>query len=314
MIKEIGEPVSPFLKWAGGKRWLAPKIGPYISAELKRNNGKYYEPFLGAGAIFFQVRPQSAILSDINHGLIVTYEQIRKNWLALVDELKTWPVNIEFYYKVRGSVPVSDFEIACRFLYLNRTCYGGIHRENKKGNFNVPYGGGRTHFALWNSGLLQHASEALKKKISLKHSDFESILNQSKCGDVVYCDPTYSTIKRKQFDRYGKSVFSWSDQFRLALAADNAMDRGVLVIISNSGSFEISQFYPRAYRINLERKKNIGNKASCNSNHLESLYILDPNCRRKYWECIGEIVNRRSRVSHANDLFNRFKSEIQREC
>ncbi len=287
----------PFLKWAGGKRWLSPVLIPLIRGELQRTQGEYFEPFLGAGAIFFALNPDKATLSDININLIEVYFEIRRNWLAIVNEIKAWPVNEDYYYSLRKSVPPTRFKRACRFLYLNRTCYGGLYRENKLGNFNVPYGGGRTHNALWEKQLLQNASAALKGDVNIQCSDFESLVNRAQEGDVVYCDPTYSTKQRKQFDRYGKTIFSWSDQLRLAVAAEQAMNRGALVIVSNSGCFQLNDFYPRAYRIELKKSKAIGNKAKSKSVHQESLYILDPKSRRAHWSKVGEILNRKSTTS-----------------
>lgn len=273
-------------------------ISPLLQSELEKTQGEYYEPFLGAGAIFFSLNPQKATLSDINENLVEVYREVQRNWLAIVNEIKTWPVNKNNYYAVRSSISNNSFDRACRFLYMNRTCYGGLYRENKLGEFNVPYGGGdRNHFALWEKSLLQNASKSLRSKVKLISSDFESIIDKTCDGDVVYCDPTYSTQKRKQFDRYGKSVFSWADQLRLAVAAEKAMDRGALVLVSNSGCFELNDFYPKAYRIELERSKTIGNKAKTKSAHHESLYILDPYSRRAHWKKIGEILNRKSTSS-----------------
>lgn len=289
---------TPFLRWAGGKRWLAPKVAPLILDELSKTKGSYIEPFVGAGAMFFYIAPKKAILADINTELIETYKEVSRNWLALVDELKNWPVEKEFYYSVRSSQPTTRFLRACRFLYLNRNCYGGLYRENKSGFFNVPFGGGdRNHLSLWEKELLQDASNTLQSDLELTISDFEKVIKKAKKGDVIYCDPTYSTIKRKQFDRYGKTIFSWSDQMRLAISADQAMERGVVVIISNSGCFDLNDFYPRAYRISLNKTKTIGNKAKTKSIHQESLFILDPESRKKYWQQIGEIENRKKKTS-----------------
>jgi DNA adenine methylase len=296
---------SPFLKWAGGKRWLAPKLVPLIRAELDKSNGEYFEPFLGAGAIFFALAPNKASLSDVNANLIEVYLEIKRNWLAIVDEIKKWPVEEDFFYTLRKAQPSNRFERACRFLYLNRTCYGGLYRENQLGHFNVPYGGGRDHRALWEKNLLQRASAALQNRVSVRCADFELLINRSVEGDVVYCDPTYSTMKRTQFDRYGKTIFSWADQMRLAIAAEKAMDRGVLVIVSNSGCLHLNDFYPRAYKINLEKTKSIGNKAKTIAVHQESLYVLDPRSRRENWGELGKILNRKSRYSiGSSDLKN----------
>jgi DNA adenine methylase len=289
---------TPFLKWAGGKRWLSPKLAPLLQAELAITDGHYFEPFLGGGAMFFSISPVYAVLSDVNADLIETYKEVKRNWLAVANELKNWPVSKEYYNLVREGAPLTSFGKACRLLYLNRTCYGGLYRENKNGMFNVPYGGGeRTPRTLWEKGLLQNASAAMGGDVSFFCSDFEKIINKSAVGDVVYCDPTYSSKNRKQFDRYGKTIFNLADQSRLAIAAEKAMYRGVLVIISNSGCTQVSGFYPKAYKVELRKNKAIGNRAKNDSANLETLYILDPKSRRSKWQSLGEIVNRKSNSS-----------------
>ena len=125
------EGIAPFLRWAGGKRWLAPDLAPLITEILKRTNGTYFEPFLGSGAVFFAVAPRRAELSDINEDLINAYHWVRRNPALIVEIVSSWEVSAETYYQVRSQHNATGVVAAARFVYLNRTCYGGIHRTNR---------------------------------------------------------------------------------------------------------------------------------------------------------------------------------------
>jgi|RhiMetdeSRZDD1v2_1073273.scaffolds.fasta_scaffold55317_6 DNA adenine methylase len=231
----------PFLKWPGGKRWLASVITHYIS---KRLTGRYFEPFLGGGAVFFALRTQKATLSDINFDLINTYRQVRDNPDALLERLRRKRITANNYYRVRARDPISLLERAVRFLYLNRTAFGGMYRLNADGQFNVPYGGGeRTPAALWKHKLIKTASQLLSG-VNLMVADFEEMMEQAGSGDVIYCDPTYTVAHENNgFIRYNELNFSWSDQKRLASAARRVIKRGSTVIISNACHDEIRELY-----------------------------------------------------------------------
>lgn len=287
--------MEPFLRWAGGKRWLAPRLAPLLKQILLESGGVYAEPFLGSASMFFGLAPQRAILSDTNAELINAYRQVARNYAALEAYLRKWPVSPDFYYELRTKHPTGLLERAARFIYLNRTCYGGLYRENQRGEFNTPYGGGeRTPAPLLKKRLLQSAHFALQN-VTLKTADFESILSAAGDGDVVYCDPSYSNVTRDAFDRYGSQIFDWNDQERLARAAEQAMEFGATVVISNGWFKDLHDLYPAAYRIKLERKKTIGNKPTCSSRHFEYLLILDSRNRRNLWSTVGTIENRKSR-------------------
>lgn len=283
---ETDKPILPFLRWAGGKRWLSKQIAPIIKNRLK---GCYIEPFLGAGAMFFGVSPRKALLSDLNSELINTFEIVSKNPDRLINEIQKISVNSETYYKIRSSKPRDNFSKAVRFIYLNRTCYGGLYRENLKGEFNTPYGGGsRTPKPLWEKKLIVDASKFLSKKsIKLKVVDFEVSMKEAKKGDVIYCDPTYSAVTRNHFDRYGSNIFDWNDQERLAEQAIKALGRGVLVIISNTYCNEICDLYEPAVLISMKKIKIIGKKAKRENNNKEYLIVLDPEETYEDWNKIG---------------------------
>lgn len=278
--------VSSFLRWAGGKQWLAPKLVPILKNRLK--DGKYIEPFLGGGAIFFAVKPQQAIISDINQELITTYQVIAKSPDILLSRLKNIPVDADTYYKFRSWKPTTKYGIALRMLYLNRTCYGGLYRTNGNGDFNTPYGGGsRTPDILWKKDLLKHASQIMSSDIEIRNQDFEDTINSAVPGDVIYCDPVYATNQNYQYDRYNPSIFKWPEQIRLRDAVVRAYERGVLVVISNAYHESIRELYKNAKFVVLERKKSIGNVSKTNPKGLEFLIILDPLNHKKEWNSLG---------------------------
>ncbi len=283
--------MTPFLRWAGGKRWLAPRLAPIL---LSRLSATYYEPFLGSGALFFALAAEQAVLSDINDDLIKSYQIVMKYPQRVLDRLRSIPVDSKKYYQVRESEPSDKLARAVRFIYLNRTCYGGLHRTNRAGKFNTPFGGGsRTPEPLWRDGILYHAAGLLARSgVRLEVSDFEMPMNVASEGDVVYCDPIYTTRTREQFDRYNSLLFGWNEQVRLRDAAYRAFGRGALVVISDTYSIEIQSLYPTAFRIALERKKSIGRKPKDANRGLEYLIVLDPTGRRNDWLSLGPIERR----------------------
>jgi DNA adenine methylase len=286
--------VTPFLRWAGGKRWIAPRLAPILATRISRT---YHEPFLGSGAIFFALTPLNALLSDTNEDLINAYHYVRRDPHALVKKIRSIPVNSKAYYRVRSSKSENNLDQAVRFIYLNRTCYGGLHRTNKQGNFNTPYGGGsRTPEILWRDGVLEHAARTLaSSRIKIRACDFRKSIEKASYGDVVYCDPVYTTRVREQFDRYNSDLFGWTEQLQLREAAYRAFDRGALVVISNAFSADICALFPSAFRIPVERKKCIGRKSPDANRGIEYLIILDPEDRRSDWLPLGAIERRISR-------------------
>lgn len=233
--------VQPFLKWPGGKRWLAPTLLELIgSHEVKT----YREPFLGGGALFFALRPHAAVLSDVNSDLINTYRQVKNNSGEILRRLQRLPIDQATYDRFREDRKGTTLEKAIRFLYLNRTAFGGMYRLNQQGEFNVPFGGGeRTTAPLWKYGLLQSAARALKSA-KLCAIDFEEALSAAGNGDLVYCDPTYTVAHNNNgFIRYNERNFSWDDQKRLAVCCRLAAGRGAAVLVSNACHDEVLRVF-----------------------------------------------------------------------
>ena len=266
---------QPFLKWPGGKRWLSRVIAELTDG---RDTGRYYEPFLGGGATFFAIQPRSATLSDVNQDLIETYLEVRKKPLEIAERLSGIAVDADTYYRIRLQRPQDSLGRVVRFLYLNRTAFAGMYRENHAGEFNVPFGGGqRTPRVLWETDILVRAAAALETA-QLTTSDFEPIMNKAGLGDVVYCDPTYwASSGRASFGRYNGKTFSWADQERLFGAAIRARNRGTLVIVSNACSVELDELYSQARKLDFGRMSRLSPKRSARQPVRESLFVFDPD-------------------------------------
>jgi DNA adenine methylase len=213
--------VVPFLKWAGGKRWLIPHAGNLFPDSFDR----YIEPFLGGGAVFFHLKPQKAILTDINGELIQTYKAIRDNWRLVFSHLQRHQDNhsSDYYYEIRASKPRTPATKAARMLYLNRTCWNGLYRVNLKGEFNVPIGTKNT--VLLDSDDFPALAKLLEG-VRLECNDFEWAIDQATEDDFVFVDPPY-TVKHNLngFIKYNETLFAWKDQVRLRDAVDRAVRR-----------------------------------------------------------------------------------------
>ncbi len=240
---------SPFLKWPGGKRWLAPLLTPIIRRELK---GLYYEPFVGGGAVFFNLKPERAVLSDINAELITALGTVCERTNDVIQKILTFANDKECYYRARSTKPRTAIMAAARFIYLNRTCWGGLYRLNRRGEFNVPFG---------NSGRPVCPVSAIRscagafKNATLQCSDFGEVMLQAEKGDAIYADPPYSLRgKNNGFLRYNDKLFSWEDQKRLAKVSSRIARRGVFIVISGIWHEDLLSLYPGWWSLRLSRK------------------------------------------------------------
>jgi DNA adenine methylase len=265
---------QPFLKWPGGKRWLVPEL---IKIIKEYNYVTYREPFLGGGALFFALRPKQSVLSDINTDLINTYSQVKMKANALLEQLRPLPISESTYYELRESCPTSPLQRAVRFLYLNRTAFGGMYRLNQKGKFNVPFGGGeRTTAPLWKCDLLTSSARSLRGA-KLLAIDFEQALAKARKGDVVYCDPTYTVAHNNNgFIRYNERNFSWADQERLSLSCRLAADRGALVIVSNAHHAEVLELFSPPRYIAVERTSCLCPEVKHRRSVCEYIFVFPP--------------------------------------
>ncbi len=234
--------LSPFVKWAGGKKSLLPHLLPHVPPHLS----DYYEPFLGGGALFFRVcawtTSFSAHLSDISEELMTAYMVIKESPEELIRLLSRFQREYDSaidkgtcFYQKRDWRPADRIESAARLIFLNKTCYNGLYRVNSKGEFNVPFGRNKNPRIL-NSDVIRSASHALEDtKAELRSLDYKNALASCGKGDFVYLDPPYQPPSRtSSFTDYTPGGFSQKDQEELAEQFGKLVDRGCTVLLSNS--------------------------------------------------------------------------------
>ena len=194
--------LEPLFRWPGGKRWLVPHLVRLVPQSV----ATYHEPFFGGGALYFAARPPSALLSDANRELIETYRTIRDAPADVEDRLRDLPRHRDGYYVVRASRPAAPIDRAARFIYLTTMAFNGIYRVNRRGQFNVPFGG-RAYRSLGAAGTLRPYAAALAGA-DLRSVDFEEALDRAGPGDFVYLDPPYTVAHGNNgFLRYNESIF-----------------------------------------------------------------------------------------------------------
>ena len=263
--------MKPFIKWAGGKRWLFAD-GTF---KLPEFSGKYIEPFLGGAAAFFHLRPKTALLSDINSRLIETYVAVRDDWRCVQDILKHMQDrhSIDYYYKERKRRHIEPTFRAAQFLYLNRTCWNGLYRENLKGEFNVPIG--TKTKVLYDNENLEEISDALKfAEIVL--CDFEESIDKARFGDLIFVDPPYTTAHNTNgFVKYNQKIFRWDDQVRLRDCIRRAVERKALVVLTNADHSSIRDLYrDLGQGSRIERASVISGNASYRRATTETVFLF----------------------------------------
>jgi DNA adenine methylase len=227
--------VKPFLRWAGGKCFYIDQIRPHLPDP--NSYGYYLEPFLGGGAIFFQLQPDNAILSDLNQGLIQAYIAIRDRPGLIAAYLREFKENDSSvnYYKERAKYNrlSNSYKQAARFIYLNRTCFNGIFRVNRDGEFNVPYGY-KDNPIIPTEEYLSKISAILKKAV-LESNDYKITLTKARKGDFIYLDPPYPPVNgTSYFTHYTKERFSRDDQLEVFETAEDLSRMGCKVLITNA--------------------------------------------------------------------------------
>lgn len=240
--------VQPFLKWAGGKRKLISTIKQY----LPKNYKKYYEPFVGAGAVLFYLQAKNSFINDSNWELINCYQVIKNNPEELLQLCQRHKDNNskEYYYKLREQDRDSSFkelsavERAARIIYLNKTCFNGLFRVNSNGQFNVPYGD-YANPVIANPSVVRAVSAFLNQQsVEISKDDFENAVKGAKKGDFIYFDPPYHPISdTSSFTGYSINGFGTKEQERLKHVCDQLSDRGCHVLISNSDAPLICELY-----------------------------------------------------------------------
>ena len=245
----------PILKWAGGKQQLLP----HLLSRVPQNFNQYIEPFVGGGALFFTLNPGKAIISDSNPELINVYNMAAHHVEGLIKILRTLKVSKDTYYKFReqDTSQLSDIEKAARTIYLNRTCFNGLYRVNKKGQFNVPYGKHKNPKVCYPEEL--RAASHILKRCKILCGDYKDVLSvYAKEGDFIYIDPPYLPVsKYSDFKRYTKEQFYEEDHMELAKEVDRLHQLGCHVLLTGSNHPLIFELYNGFKMEILQTRRNI---------------------------------------------------------
>ena len=250
---------KPIFRWAGGKSWLIK----YLPEILPEYYGNYHEPFLGGGSVFFYLQPAgNSYLSDINPDLIEAYCELRDNLDSVVNVLRLFKNTKLEFYRIRKTKFQTSIERTARFIYLNRTCFNGLYRVNKNGEFNVPYGYKKTK-ELFDVDVLRIAAQKLKNA-HLTQADFECSLKNIKKHDLVYVDPPYTVSHIENgFIHYNERLFSMDDQRRLSLYIKEIHKRGAYYILSSAAhEITVELFGNISFPIRVSRQSTIGGRGS----------------------------------------------------
>jgi DNA adenine methylase len=250
--------VAPIIKWVGGKRQLLAAIRRYVP----RQYNTYYEPFVGGGAVLFALQPGKAVVNDINEELINLYRVVKEDVAALITDLEKHQNNAAYFYAIREldrdkqkyhSLPA--VEKASRLIYLNKTCYNGLFRVNRAGEFNTPFGSYKNP-KIVNAAALRAVSAYFNRSdITLGAMDFATVLQTAGKGDFVYLDPPYDPVSdTANFTGYDRGGFDRREQRRLKQVCDDLTQREVKFILSNSATPFIRELY-RGYPIEIIQAK-----------------------------------------------------------
>lgn len=278
---------KPLIKWAGGKGRLVPEILPAIRATLEETGGRYFEPFLGGGAIALALGWREMILNDAIRELADFYRQVKDRPAELAYMLSAIAckgVDEKAYYEIRDSRPNALLERAARFLYLNRLGFNGIYRVNKAGEFNVPYAKDPRRKSMIErserdaiTSLFPNKEKIIRAGESLAGAqiysgDFARVMRLAASGDVVYCDPPYDGT----YDSYTAGGFSEDDQRRLAAQCRMALARGAHVMISNSDTELIRYLYSGATIVATKESRTINSDTKGRQKVPCVLVVMEP--------------------------------------
>ena len=255
---------KPFLKWVGGKRALVPEIRRYMPARFNR----YFEPFMGGAALFFDTAPDKAYLSDVNDELVNCYHMVKEKPEALIAALEAHYYDKDYFYHIRDLdrdlvvfSQLSDIERAARLLFLNRAGFNGMYRVNRKGQFNVPFGR-YVSPDLVKADAIRQAS-ILLQKAHITHAPFTEMVDKATKGDFVYFDPPYVPLSQTaNFTSYAQDDFTIADQQALADSCVRLNEKGVRFIASNSYHDVVKDLYQEFEIIELKARRAINSRAN----------------------------------------------------
>ena len=270
---------KPFVKWAGGKRQILDKLKQYIPT----NYNCYYEPFVGGGALFFELSPKQAVINDSNQELMNVYKVLcdQDKYTKMCKVLNQYEAHHseKQYYEIRNQdkeksfARLSDYKKAARTLYLNKSCFNGLYRVNSKGQFNVPFNKNKKVNTYDGANLLTIHMYLNMNDITIQCSDFEECVKNAKKGDFVYFDPPYDSDTHT-FNSYTEDGFGKEEQCRLAKVFKELDERGVYVMLSNHNTTLINELY-KDYNLHIiEAKRSINSKGTKRGN-VEELIITN---------------------------------------
>lgn len=271
--------IVPFLKWVGGKRQLIPEIKKMLPKGIA--NRPYYEPFIGGGALLFDLQPKQAVINDYNEELINVYCVIRDNPNELIEDLKKHKNTAEYFYEIRSldRLPLfnnlTKVERASRIIYLNKTCYNGLYRVNNAGEFNSPFGKYKNPNII-NEPVIKAVSKYLNlNQIQISNSDYEVILRDIPANSFVYLDPPYHPVSEtSNFTGYIQGGWNESEQLRLRDICNKLNANGVKFLLSNSASDFIKEIYS-AYNIKTVQANRAVNSISSKRGQVDELLICN---------------------------------------
>ena len=261
--------IAPFVKWAGGKRQLIPQIRERMPEQF--NN--YYEPFVGGGAVIFELLPENAVINDINRALINAYQMICNHPQEFLQEIKRldaemWEDGKEYYYSMREHYNDKlmkgefDVELAALFVFINKHCFNGLYRVNGKGLFNVPYNNSRRSSVDEQS--IMEISEYLRN-VTIISGDFEAACEGAGAGDFVFIDSPYAPLNPTSFESYTKEGFDIESHRRLANLFDELTARGCYCMLTNHNTELINELYGnKGYTIDVVSVKRMINSDASN--------------------------------------------------
>ena len=271
--------VLPFLKWVGGKRQLMPEIRKMLPRGVA--NRPYYEPFIGGGALFFDLQPKRAIINDYNEELINVYTVIRDNPNELIEDLRKHENTAEYFYEIRAVdrqplfAHLSKIQRASRIIYLNKTCYNGLYRVNNAGEFNSPFGRYKNPNIV-NEPVIKAVSKYLNSpQIQISNGDYELILRDIPINSFVYLDPPYHPISESSnFTGYVQGGWNDGDQLRLRDVCNRLNDNGIKFLLSNSASGFIRDIYS-GYNIHVVQANRAVNSNSSKRGQVDEFLICN---------------------------------------
>ncbi len=261
--------IAPFVKWAGGKRQLIPQIRD----RMPEKYNDYYEPFVGGGAVIFDLLPANALINDINKALINTYRTICNEPDAFLKEVNRldndmWEDGKKYYYSIRehynDKLMRSEYgvELAALFVFINKHCFNGLYRVNGKGLFNVPYNNSRR--VSIDEDVIMATSEYLRG-VTIKDGDFEQACKNAKKGDFVFIDSPYAPLNPTSFESYTKEGFDIESHKRLAKIYDELTARGCYCMLTNHNTELINELYGnKDYKIDVVSVKRMINSDASN--------------------------------------------------